>query len=33
VVLGKTWYTWSWNQVPAGLRPAEMLAEHLRGLR
>jgi hypothetical protein len=33
VVLGKTWYTWSWNQVPAGLRPAEILAEHLRGLR
>jgi hypothetical protein len=32
-VVGKTWWTWSWNQVPAGLRPAEILAEHLRGLR
>jgi len=33
VVLGRPWWTWSWNQVPAGLRPAEILAEHLRGLR
>jgi hypothetical protein len=33
VVVGKPWYTWSWNQVPADLRPAEILAEHLRGLR
>ena len=33
VVAGKSWYTWSWNQVPASLRPAEILAEHLRGLR
>ena len=33
VVLGRPWWTWSWNQVPASLRPAEILAEHLRGLR
>lgn len=33
VVAGRRWYTWSWNQVPASLRPAEILAEHLRGLR
>lgn len=33
VVLGSPWWTWSWNQVPANLRPAEILAEHLRGLR
>jgi len=33
VILGKTWHTWSWNHVPVGLRPMEILAEHLRGLR
>jgi hypothetical protein len=33
LVAGKIWYTWSWNLVPASLRPAEILAEHLRGLR
>lgn len=33
VVLGRPWWTWSWNLVPASLRPAEILAEHLRGLR
>lgn len=32
-ILGKTWHTWSWNHVPNNLRPAEILAEHLRGLR
>lgn len=32
-VQGRTWYTWSWNGVPAQLRPAEILAEHLRALR
>jgi hypothetical protein len=30
---GRTWHTWSWNGVPAQLRPAEILAEHLRALR
>jgi len=33
VIFGKTWYTWSWNHVPSALRPMEILAEHLRGLR
>jgi hypothetical protein len=33
MVAGRFWHTWSWNQVPAGSRPAEILAEHLRGLR
>lgn len=32
-VLGRTWHTWSWNHVPNTLRPIEILAEHLRGLR
>lgn len=30
---GRTWYTWSWNDVSAQLRPAQVLAEHLRALR
>lgn len=30
---GKTWYTWSWNDVSPALRPAQVLAEHLRALR
>lgn len=33
VILGRTWHTWSWNHVPSSLRPMEILAEHLRGLR
>jgi hypothetical protein len=32
-ILGKTWYTWSWNNVPANLRPAEILLGHLRAFR
>lgn len=32
-VLGRTWHTWSWNNVPANLRPAEILAGHLRAIR
>src|SRR5439155_10156475 len=32
-ILGRTWYTWSWNHVQNNLRPVEILAEHLRGLR
>jgi|SRR5215471_5368972 len=32
-ILGRTWYTWSWNGISAQLRPAEILAEHLRALR
>jgi hypothetical protein len=33
MVAGKLWHTWSWNLVLASLRPAEILVEHLRGLR
>lgn len=33
VIFGKTWYTWSWNYVLSAIRPMEILAEHLRGLR
>ncbi len=32
-ILGRLWHTWSWNNVPANQRPAEMLAQHLRALR
>jgi hypothetical protein len=32
-IVGRTWHTWSWNNVPGGLRPAQILAEHLRGLQ
>jgi hypothetical protein len=32
-IQGRTWYTWSWNDVSAQLRPAQVLAEHLRALR
>lgn len=32
-ILDRTWYTWSWNNVAASNRPAQVLAEHLRALR
>jgi hypothetical protein len=32
-ILGRTWHTCSWNQVSSTLRPAQVLAEHMRGLR
>lgn len=32
-ILDRTWHTWSWNGVGAELRPAQILAEHLRALR
>src|SRR5262249_54542435 len=32
-ILGRTWHTWSWNNVSASLRPTAILAEHLRALR
>ena len=32
-IQGRTWYTWSWNDVGSQLRPAQVLAEHLRALR
>lgn len=32
-ILDRTWHTWSWQGVPADVRPMEVLAGHLRGLR
>ena len=32
-IVDRSWYTFSWNNVSAQLRPAEILAEHLRALR
>jgi hypothetical protein len=32
-ILDRTWYSWSWNHVPAALRPTQILAQHLRALR
>lgn len=32
-ILDRMWWTWSWNGVASSLRPAEILAEHLRALR
>ncbi|MDB5388769.1 MAG: hypothetical protein JWM11_4415 [Planctomycetaceae bacterium] len=29
-ILGRSWQSWSWNNVPANQRPAEVLASHLR---
>lgn len=32
-ILGRTWYTWSWNNVPSGLRPSQILLAHLDAFR
>ena len=32
-ILDKTWFACSWNNVSATLRPAQILAEHLRAFR
>lgn len=32
-IFGRTWHTWSWNNVPANLRPAEMLRGHLNAFQ
>jgi hypothetical protein len=32
-ILDRTWHTWSWNHVSADQRPAQILVEHLQGLR
>jgi hypothetical protein len=32
-ILGRVWHSWSWNNVSAQMRPAAILAEHLRALR
>ena len=32
-ILGRVWYTCSWNNVPANIRPAEILRCHLDAFR
>ncbi len=32
-ILGRAWHVCSWNYVNSTLRPAEILAEHLRAFR
>jgi len=32
-ILDKTWHACSWNNVSSALRPAQILAEHLRAFR
>jgi hypothetical protein len=32
-ILDKAWHTWSWRDVPADLRPIEVLMSHLGALR
>ncbi len=33
VILSRTWHTWSWRDVPANQRLAQILAQHLAALR
>ena len=33
VILTKTWWTWSWKDVPSDIRYVEMLANHMSALR
>ncbi len=32
-ILGKTWWTWSWKDVPSNIRYMEMLSNHIEALR
>lgn len=32
-ILSRVWHSWSWNNVPASQRAAEILAQHLRAIR
>ena|SRR5260221_10340586 len=32
-IFGHTWHTWSWKDVPANIRPLEILLSHLDALR
>lgn len=32
-ILGRAWHTWSWNNVPDTLSPAQILSAHMRSLR
>jgi hypothetical protein len=32
-IFGRTWHTWSWNNVPANISLPQMVLEHLQALR
>jgi hypothetical protein len=32
-IFGKTWQTWSWNNVPSNIRPAQILRGHLEAFK
>jgi len=32
-ILGRTWHTWSWNNVPETLTPTQILSAHMRALQ
>ena len=32
-ILGRTWHTWSWNNVPDTLTPTQILSAHMRALQ
>lgn len=32
-IFGRTWHTWSWQNVPASLPPIQIVLEHLGELR
>lgn len=32
-IFGRTWHTWSWQNIPASLPPIQVVLEHLRALR
>ena len=32
-ILGRTWHTWSWNNVPETLSPTQILSAHMRALQ
>jgi hypothetical protein len=32
-IFGKNWHTWSWNNVPANIRPAQILVGHMDALK
>jgi len=32
-ILGRTWHTWSWNNVPESLSPTQILSAHMRALQ
>lgn len=32
-ILNKTWWTWSWKDIPSDMRYVEILANHVKALR